>query len=270
MKEKTDYWLKDLDLTFNDKLILQSSEWLNDSLIFAAQMLLKKQSNGILGWKSTQCAKRAGKEKFPPIPQGTPFIQILHVSDNHWITVSNINIKLSKTAHSQDSVSVYDSGCSSTISLETKELICGFFKSNKDVLLFEVMNVHTQPNLTDCGLFAIAFATELVFGQDPVLSFFDCASMRPHLMQCLEAGVFERFPCKKQRRVPFGSRVRVTHKVDVFCSCCMPNDKDKAMIKCENCRKWYHKECEGVDKDKSYKGKPWQCTSCNNFVKSLN
>ena len=105
-----------------------------------------------------------------------------------------------------------------------KNSYAGCFKSNKDVLLFEVANVHTQPNLTHCGLFTIAFATELVFGQDPVLFFFDCASMRPHLMQCLEAGVFERFPCKKQRRVPFGSRVRITLKVDVFCSCRMPND----------------------------------------------
>lgn len=34
-----EYWLKDLDLTFHDKLILQSSQWLNDGLIFATQLL---------------------------------------------------------------------------------------------------------------------------------------------------------------------------------------------------------------------------------------
>ena len=64
-----EYWLKDLDLTFHDKLILQSSQWLNDGLIFATQLLLKRQSqSGVCGLKSTQCANRLGKEKFPPIP----------------------------------------------------------------------------------------------------------------------------------------------------------------------------------------------------------
>jgi hypothetical protein len=221
-----------------------------------------------LGWKSTQCAKRVGKEKFPTIPQGAPFVQV-HVSNNHWITVSNINIHLGKTAPYQDSVCVYDSGWSPNLSLKIKELICGFIKPQKDVLLFDIMNVHAQPNLTDCGLFAVAFATELVYGKDPVLCNFDCAAMRLHLLEILEAGVVQRFPCTKQRRVPIGSRVRKTIREQIFCQCRMPNNKDKAMIECSNCKKWYHKGCEGIDTEETYKGKPWKCSSCIDFVNSL-
>ena len=94
-------------------------------------------------------------------------------------------------------VHVYDSGFSTKIDLKTKELICGFVKPESDVFMFDIMNVHSQPNLTDCGLFALAFATELVHGEDPVLCSFDCSAMRLHLLQCLEAGFVERFPRKK-------------------------------------------------------------------------
>ena len=114
-------------------------------------------------------ALSVGEEKFPPIPEGVPFIQILHVSKNHWITVSNINIKHNTPTAYPDTVRIYDSGWAPNISLHTKEIICHFVKPKKDVLFFDIMNVHAQPNLDNCGVFAIAFATELVHGQDPVL-----------------------------------------------------------------------------------------------------
>lgn len=219
------------------------------------------------GLKSTQCANRSGKEKFPPIPHGAPYIQVLHVSNNHWIAVSNINV--TSTIPYQKNACIYDSGFSTKIDLKTKELICGFVKPESDVFMFDIMNVHSQPNLTDCGLFALAFATELVHGEDPVLCSFDCSAMRLHLLQCLEAGFVERFPRKKLRRVPFGSRVKKPSREPIFCTCRMPNNKEKAMIECNNCKKWYHKECEGVNTDEKYTGKPWKCSTCIDFVKSL-
>ena len=131
------------------------------------------------------------------------------------------------------------------------------------------MNIQTQPNLNDCGLFALACATELVHGCDPVFCSFNNASMRPHLMACLEAGHISRFPCTKRRRVPFGSRSRVrkTYKESIYCNCRMPNDKSKPMIRCDQCRKWFHKKCENVGDD-SYKGQQWNCTKCQDFIHS--
>lgn len=113
---------------------------------FAAQLLLKRQCNGkVHGWKSTQCSKRGGDEKFPPIPAGEPFIQILHVSNNQWITVSNIDVR-QKTQY-RGTVGIYDSALGPHISMSTEEIICQFVKPMCDVLLFDVMNIQTQPNL---------------------------------------------------------------------------------------------------------------------------
>ena len=105
VKEDGNCWLRKLDLTFRDK---QSSEWLNDNIVFASQCLLREQSSGrIDGWKSTQCSKRS--EKFPCLPANCAFVQVVHVAGNHWITTSNVNPN--DNTHYRDRVSIYDSIC---------------------------------------------------------------------------------------------------------------------------------------------------------------
>ncbi len=52
----------------------------------------------------------------------------------------------------------------------------------------EFIDVPIQSGTYDCGLFAIAFATALAFGEKPELFFFDRSKMRVHLWQCLERG----------------------------------------------------------------------------------
>ena len=59
VKDDGNCWLRTLDLTFRDKLIIQSSEWLNDNIMYSSQYLLRDQSRGrIHGWKNTQCFLR--------------------------------------------------------------------------------------------------------------------------------------------------------------------------------------------------------------------
>ena len=48
------------------------------------------------------------------------------------------------------------------------------------------MDVQMQSGGYDCGLFSIAFATALVFGEQPGRYLFDQKKMRAHLIQCLE------------------------------------------------------------------------------------
>ena len=156
------------------------------------------------------------------------------MAGSHWITTSNIDSR--QNTHYRDTVSICDSALAPRVSASTIQAICPFLKPSCDVLLFD-MNIQTQPNLNDCGLFALACATELVHGFDPVLCSFNTASMRPHLLACLEAGYISRFPCIKRRRVLFGSRVRKTCKESIYCICRKPNDKSKPMIRCDQCRK---------------------------------
>ena len=85
------YWIKNLGLYVCDKNILLSKEWLNDNIITAAQKLLQDQSEGcILGLQSPQLAKSLN---FTEVPPRSKFLQVLHVSDSHWILTSNIDIQ---------------------------------------------------------------------------------------------------------------------------------------------------------------------------------
>ena len=43
-------------------------------------------------------------------------------------------------------------------------------------------------------MFAVANATELAFGKDPLLCRYDTEVMQIHLLQCLENRKLERFP----------------------------------------------------------------------------
>ena len=46
----------------------------------------------------------------------------------------------------------------------------------------------------DCGLFAIAYATELAHGGDPAKVVYSQGEMRSHFIKCLENGILTPFP----------------------------------------------------------------------------
>ena len=62
------------------------------------------------------------------------------------------------------------------------------------------MNIQTQPNLNDCGLFALACATELVHGCDPVLWSFNNASMQPHINGLSRSRTHKPIPLHKEEK----------------------------------------------------------------------
>ena len=57
-----------------------------------------------------------------------------------------------------------------------------------DTLSVEMAPVQQQVGGKDCGLFAVAFATELANGGDPVKVQYDQCAMREHYYSCLEGG----------------------------------------------------------------------------------
>ncbi len=142
---------------------------------------------------------------FSPVPPRKPFIQVIHADECHWITVSNINV--STKSEFSDAVVIYDSSHYPSVSISTKKAICSLVQPKSDVLLFDVANCMSQTNGSDCGLHAIASATELAHGFDPVFCQWDTDIMRQHLLSCLENGKLERFPTTKRRRVAFGNRI---------------------------------------------------------------
>ena len=262
-------WIKQYNLSLYDQQVIKTGEWLNDNIIYAAQCLLSEQSESkISGWQSTQCCKR--ENLFSALPPYTPFIQILHVANSHWITTTNIS---QNGEHYFDTVCLYDSMVvgSSACSPSIVRYVCSFFKPPRKcrAIRFDTMNIAGQKNSSDCGLHAIACATELVHGCDPVVSEFDTKKMRPHLIECLENKRMSRFPVVKKRRVPLGSRVRKTVEVKIYCVCRLPNDPTREMIECVSCQVWFHLDCMSLDAEKSYKGEKWTCDECSALLKSV-
>ncbi|PFX15513.1 hypothetical protein AWC38_SpisGene20263 [Stylophora pistillata] len=80
----------------------------------------------------------------------------------------------------------------SPISQELQELaenlVGGNLKGVRNV------NVQQQQNGSDCGVFSIAFATCLVYGQNPLTVTFNISKMRSHLIRCLQSGIMDLFP----------------------------------------------------------------------------
>ena len=70
-----DWWIKDLKLRESDRLVLLNGSDLNDSIINAAQHLLKSQFSEIEGFQNTILAHNL---KFKPTSSRKLGIQILH------------------------------------------------------------------------------------------------------------------------------------------------------------------------------------------------
>lgn len=122
-----------------------------------------KQKGKCSVFQSTQLCKK--EALFKPIPPGA-FIQILHIADCHWAVASNVNIQSAGGFHN-DVVGIYDSGRPANVTNKVKQMICSLFKCPSDALHFDMINVETQTNFHDCGVFAVAMATELALGGDP-------------------------------------------------------------------------------------------------------
>ena len=84
---------------------------------------------------------------------------------------------------------IYDS-LYKTIHKETTAVDLNMFKKIGKVRI-EVTDMQVQKGSTDCGIFAIAVATSLLFGTDPS---YKQDKMRDHLLHCLHSGSLSVFP----------------------------------------------------------------------------
>ena len=162
-------WIKDPFLTLYDKSKIENPyEWLSDAIINAAQQLLKQQSNcKIGGFQNTNYGKGYRFQH-----EEGDFVQVLHVSKSHWITVSNIGCSV-------DTINVFDSAYA-FIDMDGRKQISSIIKPKGDTLTLNFVNIQHQGNGSDCGLFALACATDIVHGRDPFLSYWDTKEMRSH------------------------------------------------------------------------------------------
>ena len=243
-------WLPNLNLRTADRdILLSKGEWLNDLLIDAAQSVLKTENNDLSGFQSTVLGQNLSFN-----PEQREFVQILHNGRGHWLTVSTVGAPSS-------SVFVYDSLYSSASPSQMMQIASLLYSKEKKIsLLFK--DVQMQDGSSDCGVFAIAFATAITFGLDPGAFLFDQSKMRQHLLQCLQKSKMSMFPVNRYRRV--GGRIKYEDTISLFCICRLPKFSNSNWVQCSKCKEWFHDGiCVFVPEElKSSPRVVWFCEKC--------
>ena len=234
---------------------------LTDESINLAQNFLHQQFPEFDGLFDTSLALT---NTFEVVKRYKPFIQILHTGSLHWVCIGNMKYPRmeNNTCH------LYDSLNSGTLTATVASQIAALTYCRDKSLKVQIEIVQQQGNYVDCGLYAIAFATSLAFGDNPSSENYNASRLRIHLSDCLEKGIMERFPtlvisrslrCRKK-----------TASVELFCTCRMPYNpiaKDDAMqdmVRCDKCLEWYHRLCEKIDSDvfETSNHNKWFCSNC--------
>ena len=152
-----------------------NSEKLNDHHVNFAHQLLHKQYPNIDGLGCTLLQSK------PPVKKILNGLQIIFDRGDHW---SSIHCE-------HHSVHIYDS-VYSTVDEHTKQVILNLFdKSKTDIVQ---VSVNQQVGSKDCGLFAIAIATSLLFGDDVEKIKYRQHEMRSHLDSCFVVKKLTPFP----------------------------------------------------------------------------
>ena len=174
------------------------------------------------------------------------FLQILHVNGNHWITVQHI-----PQLHI---VKVYDSIYEST-SEDAKWQIAALLRTKDKQIELKIQKVQYHNGNPDCGIFAVAFATDLAYGCNPTRRRYNPIHMRSHYLQCISTA---------QKVTQFPSTVKKpeapnTEYIEVFCTCRLP--ANESMIQCYECKEMYHKSCIDITPPDTLHWK-WKCSTC--------
>ncbi len=86
-----------------------------------------------------------------------PYVQIIHINGNHWVTIAGIHCSL---------VKFYDSKYRS-LSEDAIEQIALITQPSHNFINVDLETTQFQTGYSDCGLYAIAFATEVCYGNNP-------------------------------------------------------------------------------------------------------
>ena len=173
----------------------------------------------------------AGTLVAPGISQ---FVQIINTG-NYWVCLSTISCR-------PDTINVYDKLFQRVSPIAIRHS-CRLLMHTGGSILFTNKKIQKQINSSDCGLFALAFATDLCHGIDPVTESYYQEKMHTHYVDCLNS--LEMVPfLKTTQRVPYHVHNSKT-TMDIFCVCRMPND-DQEYVQCLQCNGWYHLTCVDI------------------------
>ena len=206
-----------------DREYLVGGHWLSDSHLNAASQLLKKKHPQQNGLESTQLLVKK--------LQWSRKMWILFRGGNLWVCASNIS--------SAPGVSnIYDSIPSFHSPILTRQ-VTAIMKRCKPSFQMRHINVPMQAGASDCGLFAIAFATALCVGKDPhKCSFNQESNEKPHKAVLGKGRTYWTPETKKPRCCT--NSVKCINSVEVYCIYQLPwfkvADLYGHLVQCGSCK----------------------------------
>ena len=218
---------------------IEKNSLLTSRHINKCQEILKRQFPDLGG---LHCCTMGVTLDFPKAT-GDQWLQVVHDND-HWVLVAK-----TEAGH----VSIYDSLAQSCWRKRPHTLSCAssLLQTSEKHLLYKVKSCQQQNNGFDCGVNAVAFATSVAHGVDPITVIYDRRTLRSHLQKLLAAENFTPFPSTKgyptRGTQSTQSAEEILQKENVYCSCRRTEHrlppKDWYMVQCESCNELYHRMC---------------------------
>ena len=256
---------------------ISNDDKLGDEHINAANQLLRSQYPDKQGLCTPVLGQKLCFPEFSTLQgyAGHTYLQILHTGADHWIAIEIL---------SEEEVWVYDSMYLKP-TYHTLKQIASIVKSKHRQINISVAKVQFQKTTVDCGVYALAFLTDLCHGINPNTRVYASAQeLRKHLIYCFEQGTMSLFPSTASSTLEPPSSVMLP----IYCLCRMPfvlehltakkqvpKDEDTEMIQCDLCNNWYHHSCVKLSNEELMKlSKPnvaWWCTykGCSDYVDEL-
>ncbi|XP_065650019.1 uncharacterized protein LOC136078332 isoform X1 [Hydra vulgaris] len=198
---------------------ISNGQMLNDKVIHFCQQLMSLQLNIDVGLQDPI----KGQVLSFHIYTSTPFVQILHDGNLHWICVTTYDCKPGE-------IYIFDSLFHGSVSMQTKRQICAILHCQQKNLVLKVLPVQQQTNGVDCGIYAVAWARQILEtkGVPSTNMMFEQSEMRSHLLKCISNNRMDIFPATAKPLL-FRRCVAKIFRVPLHCSCRMfwlPGDED--------------------------------------------
>ena len=135
---------------------------------------------------------------------------------------------MSTISSSPGTVNLYDTLYNTANSIAIRHA-CHMLMFSGDSVTFINEKVQRQLNFNDCGLFALAIATDLCYGVDPATQSYEQSNLHQHYVNCLESRKMVPFP--KTLGQVFHHLGTAKQIVAIYCVCRMSNDKQEYVRK---------------------------------------
>ena len=269
-----DVWIQqgDILLTQQHRAMILEGDELDDTIVAASLALLRIKDqdghySGLLAPSQLSAVQFEGRHD-------ENLIQVMKVVNNEgarWICVSTVGCQPS-------AVDVYD--CAFPSELSGVDIYSHAIKMQIAALLTlpldqQSFTMHAKPvaqreGPIASGLFAIAFATDLIYHQH-IVGTLDQKSLASHLELCLSSGCLLPFPklddnARGHLSLPFSV------EIPIYCMCRLPDSEtresdDEMMVMCsaDKCQiQWYHLHCVGatpLERERARRSS-WYCDWC--------